>query len=328
MLDRLVSCPAFSKHRNMANDRFSGPRADFIKKENLMRSSENEMISVLIVDDEAGFREATGRVLSRRGFLVDEAESGKSAIEKISGQIPDLVLLDLKMPGMGGIETLQEMRRIAPKLPVIILTGHGDLDSALAGIQLEIVDFITKPVDMDLLASRIQKLLNAKEGQQALREKRIRELMVPAEQYQRIYADESVGRAASILLQPILEIQDGNGLADRSILVYDRRERFIGMIRYQNLLRLVVPPFLAESPYPAYFTGMFLAQCKLVSKREIEDLIDDDAYVEFNAPLIEAVHIMVTHHLVDLPVLEKGKLVGVLREKELIGEIAEYLQPI
>ena len=86
-------------------------------------------VRVLLVDDEAEFRETASRVLTRRGFEVLEAGDGFKALELHRTQAPDVVLLDLKMPGLSGIETLQKMRETTPALPVMILTGHGDFDT-------------------------------------------------------------------------------------------------------------------------------------------------------------------------------------------------------
>ena len=110
-----------------------------------------ENLKLLLVDDEDDFRLATSTTLKRRGFEVEEAANGEEALACIKQKRPDIVLLDMKMPGMSGIETLKEIRAIDANLPVIILTGHGDYDSAMAGIKLEIVDFLQKPVDVDQL---------------------------------------------------------------------------------------------------------------------------------------------------------------------------------
>ena len=83
-------------------------------------------IKLLIVDDEAQFRETTKKILDRRGFHTMLAESGEEAIEMLDGN-PDVVVLDIKMPGMDGHETLKEIRRRSPKTPIIMLTGHGDI---------------------------------------------------------------------------------------------------------------------------------------------------------------------------------------------------------
>jgi CBS-domain-containing membrane protein len=116
------------------------------------------------------------------------------------------------------------------------------------------------------------------------------------------------------------------GIPLRSILIFDRRENFVGIVRFHDLMRLVIPEFLDSLPNPSYFTGMFLAQCKLIGKKTIEDLIEDRSYIMDDEPLIRAAHMMVSNHLVNLPVLSKDrKLLGILRESDVIKEIMNYV---
>ncbi len=115
-------------------------------------------INILIVDDEKQFRNSTARVLERRGFTVDTAESGETALGSITQHKPDIVLLDLKMEGMDGISTLEQIRKSCGDLPVIILTGHGAYNDALASIHLEVTDFLQKPVDVEKLSAKIHSV--------------------------------------------------------------------------------------------------------------------------------------------------------------------------
>lgn len=280
-------------------------------------------LKLLLVDDEVDFRHATSTALERRGFTVTEAAGGEEALVIIRGERPDIVVLDLKMPGMSGIETLQKIREIEADLPVIILTGHGDFQSAVAGIKLKIVDFLQKPVDIDQLGIRIHSLLE--EGiEQPLREPTIAELMVSPSIYPRVYIDDPVTETLEALRKELFRASSEGGQAGqvRSARVYDRSEKFLGMIRVIDLLKLVLPPFLEASPYATFFTGMFLAQCKVVGNRDLHELIGEHIFVDVNAPLMEAVHLMVRQHVVNLPVMEKGELVGVLRGREVILEVA------
>jgi len=288
-------------------------------------NGDKENLTLLIVDDEAELRRSIGTVLKRRGFDVIEASNGEEALRMLADQLPDLVVLDLKMPGLTGIETLREIRRENTRLPVLILTGHGDFESALAGIKLDVVDFVTKPVDPELLATRIRELF-ARERHTTLQEATIRELMLGPERYPRIYSDEPVTAALDALRRDVLEPASGSPQHKpvRSVLVYDRKEQFLGIIRLGDLLKLVLPGFLADSPYATYFTGMFLAQCKVMSNRVVKELLSAPVIVDADAPLMQAVHLMVKHRLSNLPVMSEGKLIGVLREREMIAEIAQH----
>ncbi len=281
-------------------------------------------IRVLLVDDEDIFRQGTAKLLARRGFLVEEAASGQAALEHLRGVIPDVVILDLRMPGMDGIAVLQQIRAIAPDLPVIILSGHGQYDDAVASIKLAVVDFLQKPVDIELLVARIHHA-HQHGHREVLRERTIAELMVPPDGYRRLYMDQPVADAVDALKETFFaprEHSDATQERLRSVLVFDRDDRFVGILRFPDLLKLVLPPFFTNLPYTSYYTGMFLAQCKLIGNRKIADLLGEPVSIAEDAPLIEAVHLMVIHHLINLPVMRAGHLVGIIREKDIILEIA------
>lgn len=289
--------------------------------------TEKNKPKLLLVDDETDFRKATSDTLQRRGFDVTEAADGETAIELIRHERPDVVLLDLKMPGLSGIETLQQIREIEPNLPVIILTGHGDFETAMAGIKLEIIDFIQKPVDIDLLGSRIRTLLERGE-EEPLREPTIAEIMAPPSLYPRVYIDEPlISVLKTIHSAYIKPIPEGSRFGQvRSTLVYDREENFVGLVRFSDLLKLVVPSYLEDSPYASFFTGMLLAQCKIIGHANISSLVSKQVFVDLDAPLMEAVHLLVEHKRINLPVIKNGKLVGIIRGRDIILQIAKSMR--
>lgn len=281
-------------------------------------------LKLLLVDDEDDFRRATSAALSRRGFTVVEAASGEEAIEAIRQNSPDVVLLDQKMPGKSGIETLQEIREIDPHLPVIILTGHGDFDTALAGLKLHIVDFLQKPIDIEQLSDRLRSFTKQDVGQY-LREPTIAELMVRPSLYPRVVVDEPMTSVLKVIRQAYSKhVPEESRLGQvRSALVYDRDDKFLGLVRFSNLLQLFIPPFLKNFEYSTFFTGMFLAQCKVVGKENIGRLVRKQVFVEVNAPIMEAIHLLVEHKLINIPVLENDELVGILRARDIILETVQ-----
>jgi len=108
--------------------------------------------SILIVDDEAGPRESLSMIL-KPIYEVHTAENGQEAINFISQKKVDLVTLDLRMPGLGGIEVLQEIKKLQPDVEVIIVTGYGTLNNAQEAIRLGAGDFISKPFNVaDIIA--------------------------------------------------------------------------------------------------------------------------------------------------------------------------------
>ncbi|MCD6379106.1 sigma-54-dependent Fis family transcriptional regulator [bacterium] len=104
---------------------------------------------VLIVDDEESIRSVLVRLLAFEKFSTLTATDGKSAIEAVSNDMIDIVLLDVKMPGMDGIEVLKRIKRMDPALPVVIVSGHGTIETAVEATKLGAFDFIEKPIDMD-----------------------------------------------------------------------------------------------------------------------------------------------------------------------------------
>lgn len=284
-----------------------------------------DKIDLLLVDDEDDFRQVTSETLSRRGFNIRQAESGDKALQLIDESVPHVVLLDLRMQGKGGIDTLTEIRKKHPDLPVIILTGHGEFESAMDSIRLKVVDFLQKPIDVEKLAALIKKRLDG--GKRTLTERNISALMVPVTSYRIVYEDQTVAEVIQDLRDAMFRDVEGKveQHGHRSILVYDRQNNYSGCLRINDFLDLVLPSFLKTSPYSSYFTGMFLAQCKLIGNQPIRDLLQTQRSIDIHAPLMEAVYFMVNENLINLPVMKDGRLVGVLRDKDILLEIADIV---
>lgn len=112
---------------------------------------------LLLVDDEAPFIETMGKRLSKRGFQVLSALSGEQALETLSSHKNlDVVILDVKMPGMDGIETLREIKRAFPLVEVVMLTGHATVETAIEGMKLGAFDYLMKPCDIEQLLSKVE----------------------------------------------------------------------------------------------------------------------------------------------------------------------------
>lgn len=115
--------------------------------------------TILLVDDEKQFRDSSQRLLSRKGYDVVTAEDGQRALDLLSKSPVDLILLDLKMPVMGGEEFLQAKTPLYPDIPVVVITGHGSLDVAVDCMRKGAYDFITKPFDIPQLMVSIERAL-------------------------------------------------------------------------------------------------------------------------------------------------------------------------
>jgi DNA-binding NtrC family response regulator len=126
------------------------------------------MNRILIVDDERAVRFALSEILKKSGFETSEASSGREAIELVAADTTDIVLLDVAMPGLNGIETLERLRKINAGIPIIIITGHGDIATAVQAIKLGAYDFLTKPPQVDRLIVTIKRALERRELQQSV----------------------------------------------------------------------------------------------------------------------------------------------------------------
>ena len=114
---------------------------------------------ILVVDDEKIIRESISFILKKEGFTVAEAENGKAAYEKLLSESFDLIITDIEMPEMKGIELLEHAMHINPQSIVVIITAYGSLDTAIAALRNGASDYILKPIEFDELLVKIRRLL-------------------------------------------------------------------------------------------------------------------------------------------------------------------------
>jgi len=107
--------------------------------------------SILLVDDEEGIRKVLGIALADLGYTVHPAENGVDALRIFKDEQPPIVLTDIKMPEMDGIELLRRLKKLSPDTEVIMITGHGDIDLAIKSVKYEATDFVTKPINDEVL---------------------------------------------------------------------------------------------------------------------------------------------------------------------------------
>ncbi|WP_111683508.1 sigma-54-dependent transcriptional regulator [Winogradskyella tangerina] len=123
------------------------------------------MSKILIIEDEAAIRRVLVKILSEENdtYQVDEAEDGLVGIEKIKKEDFDLVLCDIKMPKMDGVEVLEAVKKLKPETPMVMISGHGDLDTAVNTMRLGAFDYISKPPDLNRLLNTVRIALDRKE---------------------------------------------------------------------------------------------------------------------------------------------------------------------
>ncbi len=122
------------------------------------------MSKILIIEDEAAIRRVLGKIISEENdaYIVEEAEDGLTGIEMIKDNDYDLVLCDIKMPKMDGVEVLEKAKKIKPEVPFVMISGHGDLDTAVNTMRLGAFDYISKPPDLNRLLNTVRNALDRK----------------------------------------------------------------------------------------------------------------------------------------------------------------------
>ncbi|WP_373059808.1 sigma-54-dependent transcriptional regulator [Zunongwangia sp. H14] len=123
------------------------------------------MAKILLIEDEAAIRRVLIKILTEenKNYAVEEAADGLEGMEKIKDEDYDLVLCDIKMPKMDGVEVLEAIRKIKPEIPVVMISGHGDLETAVNTMKMGAFDYISKPPDLNRLLNTVRNALDRKE---------------------------------------------------------------------------------------------------------------------------------------------------------------------
>ena len=142
----------------------------------MIDSPANDRAVALIVDDDPAIRMLIAESLRQKGFLIREAESGEEAIEQVASHPPDIILLDVEMPGMDGFDTCLSIRatRVGQDLPIVMVTGHDDIESVNRAFEVGATDFVSKPVNWAMLGYRIRYILRSSRSFRALKESEAR----------------------------------------------------------------------------------------------------------------------------------------------------------
>ncbi len=123
------------------------------------------MSKILIIEDEAAIRRVLSKILSEESdtYIVDDSEDGVAGLEKIKNNDYDLVLCDIKMPKMDGVEVLEAVKKIKPEIPMVMISGHGDMETAIQTMRLGAFDYISKPPDLNRLLNTVRNALDKKQ---------------------------------------------------------------------------------------------------------------------------------------------------------------------
>ncbi len=295
-------------------------------------------IKVLLVDDEKRFRASTEKILIRRGFGVTTAGTGEEALERLTDG-PDVVVLDIRMPGMDGLTALRELKRRAPDVPVIMLSGHGTEDAARVALDQGAFDFLAKPCDIDLLVAKLHEARRWAHLPDRQEERRVGDVMIPLADYTTVSADDTVEDAIADLRRSFAAKSASDSIMEtghRSLLVTGGDGSVVGTLAITDLLGAIMPRYLtAPKPTladaiqysPMFWVGMFTREVKRLRAapvREIMSPVPPD--IGADSSLMEAAYLLVQQGARRLVVIRHGGIVGIIREQELFFEIDRILR--
>jgi two-component system nitrogen regulation response regulator NtrX len=213
---------------------------------------------VLIVDDEAGVRSALSGVLRDEGYVVDAVDSGEACVDRLSRSAYDVIVLDIWLPGMDGLATLAKLRERRVDAPVVMISGHGNIESAVRAIKLGAYDFVEKPLSLEKTVLVIgnavrQRMLEAEN--RALRETVDRRLSMVGESYAMAQLREQIAMAAPTNGRVLIFGENGTGkeLVARSIHAMSRRR----LAPFVELNCAAIPEELIESELFGHMKGSF-----------------------------------------------------------------------
>lgn len=297
-------------------------------------------IRVLMVDDEPRFRETTARLLNHRGFETTIAGSGEEAIDLLATAPHDVVVLDIRMPGMDGHQALSAIKKQHPDTQVIMLTGHGTTSSARAALAQEAYDYLSKPCDIDILAAKISAAyMDMTEGNAGLRrEKNVRDIMIHVEDYSKVSVDDTVKDAVGTLMASFNKFISSGRIMEtghRSLLVYGPDKEVAGILSIMDLIQALRPAYLSAAKpstadsmqySPLFWQGLFTTQVESLADRKVGDIMSEKPMqVDQDTNLMEVADLMFTRGVRRLIVTSGESVVGVVREQEVFFEIANII---
>jgi DNA-binding NtrC family response regulator len=215
---------------------------------------------ILIIDDDDQLRKSFKKLLTEESYSVDSAASGEEGINMIQNEVPDLVMLDIRLPGMNGLETFQAIHEIEAKVPVIIMTAYGTTDIAIEATKIGAFDYILKPFDVyDVLAIieralKAGSLMQSQVGINATPEQLLQGAIIgQSEPMQKVY--KAIGRVSSTDATVLIRGESGTGkeLVARAIYQHGLRENKPFLV----INCVAIPETLLESELFGYEKGAF-----------------------------------------------------------------------
>lgn len=223
------------------------------------------MSKILIIEDEAAIRRVLTKILSEENdsYKVEEAEDGLQGIEKVKNEDYDLILCDIKMPKMDGVEVLEAVKKIKPEIPMVMISGHGDLETAINTMRLGAFDYISKPPDLNRLLNTVRNALDKK---QLVVENKILKKKV-SKNYEMIGNSEAINHIRTMIdkvaptdARVLITGPNGTGKELVAHQLHERSERSSAPIIEVNCA--AIPSELIESELFGHVKGAFTSAVK------------------------------------------------------------------
>ncbi|MBI3189623.1 MAG: sigma-54-dependent Fis family transcriptional regulator, partial [Ignavibacteriales bacterium] len=164
---------------------------------------DNKHTRILIIDDDKAFRVATTALLEDNGYTVETANDGKEGVQKFSDHCFDLILSDLVMEGMNGIEVLQSIKQKVPEQKVMMVTGFGSITTAVEAMRKGAYDYLTKPCNNDELLVKVERAVEEVQREREL--KRLREMLDPSATFSNIISQNDKMKSVFHMVRQVAE---------------------------------------------------------------------------------------------------------------------------
>jgi DNA-binding NtrC family response regulator len=223
------------------------------------------MSKILIIEDEAAIRRVLTKILSEENesYKVEEAEDGLQGLEKVKNEDYDLILCDIKMPKMDGVEVLEAVKKIKPEIPMVMISGHGDLETAINTMRLGAFDYISKPPDLNRLLNTVRNALDRK---QLVVENKILKKKV-SKNYEMIGDSEAINHIKTMIdkvaptdARVLITGPNGTGKELVAHQLHEKSERSLAPIIEVNCA--AIPSELIESELFGHVKGAFTSAVK------------------------------------------------------------------
>ena len=223
------------------------------------------MSKILVIEDEAAIRRVLVKILSEESdsYQVEEAEDGLIGVEKVKNDDYDLILCDIKMPKMDGVEVLEAIKKIKPEIPVVMISGHGDLDTAVNTMRLGAFDYISKPPDLNRLLNTVRNALDKKElvvENKALKKKVSKNYEMIGESKAISHIKAIIEKVASTDARVLITGPNGTGKELVAHWLHEKSDRSKGPLIEVNCA--AIPSELIESELFGHVKGAFTSANK------------------------------------------------------------------